>query len=209
MGGGARDCGQNMNLGICMAGLESGFERALDRAKAGETFVYCEIGVAHCETFQSVCKLLDERKALWRAIAIDPWVPAFEAYQKKIAPDFGPDKALLLVQTREDAFATEKERIGDRLDFVFIDGCHTKKCVVGDFLSVEPLVVPAGIVVFHDFDDIDKGWQQHCSVSGTGVLPAVKELGLFDDTRPGWKRLPDWIADASKNGFNCGVFEKL
>lgn len=199
-----------------MAGLEDQFERALrERAKEGEPFVYAEIGTAHADTWLSVCRVLQTTDAQWRTVGVDPWVPAFESYQQKIAPEFGPDKALLLVQTREEAFATEKERIGDRLDFVFIDGCHTKQCVMGDFLAVEPLVVPGGLVVFHDMDENDKGVQTHCGIRENGVIPALRELGLLgdsgivDDMRPGWKRLPDWIADEAKNGANCGVFEKL
>lgn len=199
-----------MKLGICLAGVEDQFERALrDRAKDGQPFVYAEIGVAHCDSWIEVCHVLSTTNSNWRTIGIDNWVHAFENYQQKIAPEFSPDKALLLVQTREEAFATEKERIGDRLDFVFIDGCHTKKCVMGDFLAVEPLVVPGGLVVFHDFDFIDKGLQTHCNIYENGVIPAAEELGLMSNCRPGWKRLPDWIADASKNGCNCGCFQRV
>lgn len=206
-----------MTVGICMGGLEEVFERTLlERAKQDQPFVFLEIGTAHCDTLQSVCRLLATTKAQWRTIAIDPWTYSFEAYMQKIAPEFSPEKALMLVQTREEAFSTEKERIGDRLDFVFIDGCHTKRCVMGDFLAVEPLVVPGGLVVFHDFDTQDKGFQSHCGINENGVMAAAEELGLLlndsrDDrtVRPGWKRLPTWIADASKNGANCGCFLKL
>lgn len=198
-----------MNLGICCSGLEDQFERALrERAKDDQSFVFMEIGTAHCDTLASVCKVLATTKAQWRVVAIDPWQYACENYMKKISPEFGPDKALLLVQTREQAFATEKERIGDRLDFVFIDGCHAKPCVIGDFLSVEPLVVPGGLVVFHDTNQPPGGIQEHCNAQ-PDVQGALEELGLWNDTLAGWKRLPDWIADASKNGFNCGVFQRV
>lgn len=200
---------ETMKVGICMQGLEEVFERTImERAKADEPFVFLEIGTAHCDTLQSVCRLLATTKSQWRVIAIDPWVYSFEAYQQKIAPEFSPDKALLLVQTREEAFKTEKERIGDRLDFVFIDGCHSKRCVIGDFLSVEPLVVPGGLVVFHDINQPPGGIQEHCNAQ-PDVQGALEELGLWNDTLSGWKRLPDWISDASKNGFNCGVFERV
>lgn len=202
-----------MKLGICLDGVEEQFERALlERAKPGQPFVYCEIGTAHCDTWVSVCRILDSTvesdKALWRTIGIDPWVHAFENYMTKIAPEFGPEKALLLVQTREEAFEKEKERIGDRLDFVFLDGCHSKQCVIGDFLSVEPLVVPGGLVVCHDIDQPPSGIQAHCNAP-CGVKEALEELGLWQNTRPGWKRLPDWTCDKTKNAFSCGVFERL
>lgn len=199
-----------MKLGICLQGVEEQFERALrERAKDGEPFVYFECGVANCDTWLSVCQVLSTTGALWRTLGCDPWVHALEAYQKKIEPTFPLSKALMFVQSREQAFATEKERIGDRLDFVFIDGCHTKKCVMGDFLAVEPLVVPGGLVVFHDWDNNDKGFQTHCGINENGVLAGAAELGLLPISRNGWKQLPDWIADTSKNGCHCGVFEKL
>lgn len=199
----------SMSLGICLQGVEAEFENALRRrAKQSELFVYLECGTAHGDTWLSVCRVLASTGAKWRTIGIDNWIYAFEEYQKKIAPEFGPDKALLLVQTREQAFATEKDRIGDRLDFVFIDGCHARPCVMGDFLSVEPLVVPGGIVVFHDLNQPPGGIQEHCNAT-PDVAGALEELGLLQHARTGWRRLPDWIADASKNGFNCAVFEKV
>lgn len=198
-----------MKLGICCSGLEDQFERALrERAKDWQSFVYCEIGTAHADTWLSVCRFLDHTEAQWRTIGIDPWVHAFENYHNKIAPEFGPDKALLLVQTREEAFATEKERIGDRLDFVFIDGCHARLCVMEDFVSVEPLVVSGGLVVFHDIDQPPGDIQTHCNAD-QDVKGALEHLGLWQNVRPGWRRLPDWQADKTKNGFSCGVFERL
>lgn len=198
-----------MNLGICTAGLETEFERALrERAKAGEPFVYLEIGTAYCDTWLAVCRVLTTTQANWRTVAVDPWTHSLENYMAKIAPEFGPDKALMLVQTREEAFRTEMERIGNRLDFVFIDGCHAEPCVRGDFLAVEPLVVPGGLVVFHDIFPEPSNFQPHCQ-QGSGVRYALAGLGLMDGDRRGWRRKPDWIADRALNGADCGVFEKL
>lgn len=200
-----------MGLGICLSGVEEEFERALrERAVRGMPFVYLECGTANADTWINVCHVLRTTGAQWRTIGVDPSVYAYENYQKKIEPQFGIERALMLVHTREEAFEKEKVRIGNRLDFVFIDGCHTKRCVMGDFLAVEPLVVSGGLVVFHDFDLLDKGEQTHCGMGAkAGVVEATAELGLYGGNRPGWKRLPNWIADASKNGADCGVFEKL
>lgn len=199
------------NFGICTAGTEEQFEAALrELANPGQPFVYCEIGVAHCETWRAVCEILSETGALWRTIGIDPWIYAFEAYQKGIEPLYGIDRALMLVQTREEAFATEMERIGPRLDFVFIDGCHGKPCAIGDFLAVESLVVPGGLVVFHDFGPDSQGteMQTHC-LQPVGVREATADLRLLQDMRPGWSRLPDWVGDKSRNGATCGCFQRL
>lgn len=198
-----------MTLGICLSGVEDQFERALlERAKPHQPFVYVEIGTAHAETWLSVCRVLDTTFSNWRTIGIDPWDKAMDAYLAKIQPEFPIDKALLLVATREVAFATEKERIGDRLNFVFLDGCHSKKCVIGDFEAVEPLVVPGGLVVFHDIEDVDGDIQVHC-MAERGVREGLKELGLWYESRQGWRRLPDWQCDKTKNAFSCACFEKL
>lgn len=197
----------SIELGICLQGVEAEFEHALrERAKAKEPFVFMEIGTAHCETWLNVCRLLATTKANWRTIGIDPSPDALDAYKLRIEPEFGHDRALLLVRTREGAFAAENERIGNRLDFVFIDGCHAKLCVMGDFFSVEPLVVRGGLVVFHDTDQPAGGIQPHCN-AGADVKGALEELGLWQDSRPGWKRLPDWTCDKTKNAFSCAVFQ--
>ncbi len=198
-----------MTLGICLSGVEENFERALrERATDGQPFVYLELGTANAETWFPVLLLLQETDAKWRTIGIDPATYAFENYYKKIAPYFTTDEALMLVQTREQAFTTEKDRIGNRLDFVFIDGCHSQKCAMADFLSVEPLVVPGGLVVFHDIEQVPGEIQEHCNAP-RGVREALEELGLWKNTRPGWKRLPDWTCDKTKNAFSCACFEKV
>lgn len=201
-----------MKFGILTDGTEEAFEQALrERAKDGQPFVYCEIGVCQCETWLAVCQILEQTKSDWKTIGIDPWVYAYEAYQKRIEPLFKPDKALMLTQTRQQAFWTERHQIGNRLDFVFIDGCHASPCVKGDFLAVEPLVVPGGLVVFHDFgpDSQVADPQPHCNRDRIEVREATMELGLLPETRPGWKRLPDWVGDKTKNGATCGCFQKL
>lgn len=203
-----------MKLGICLEGTEEKFEAALrERAKPAQPFAYVEIGVAHCGTFHSVCAILESSVALWRAIAIDPSneaKTAFDAFLEQSEIEFGgsvADAAIFIQATREEAFRDHRDKIGDRLDFVFVDGCHSEPCATGDFLAVEPLVVPGGLVVFHDCWNGPAGIQPHCQMD-LGVIPALKKLGLFDDTRPGWKRLPDWTTDMTKNAWPCGVFTK-
>lgn len=198
-----------MKLGICLEGCEEQFERALrERAKDHQAFVYVEIGTAQADTWLNVCRVLRTTNSFWRTIGIDPSPDALDSYTRKIEPEFNHIEALMLVETREKAFETEIGRIGKWLDFVFLDGCHSKKCVIGDFEAVEPLVVLGGLVVFHDIEDVDGDLQMHC-MAPRGVRKGLEELGLWQNTRPGWKRLPDWQCDKTKNAFSCACFEKL
>lgn len=188
-----------MKLGICLEGTEEKFEAALrERAKPWQSFVYLEIGVAQCGTFDAVASILNDTPAMWRAIGIDPSPETRELFDRKYC-----GRAHLITATREEAFRDHRDKIGDRLDFVFVDGCHSEPCATGDFLAVEPLVVPGGLVVFHDCRIGIGGRQPHCQME-PGVIPALEKLGLLDASRPGWNRLPDW-----NSVWPCGVFEKI
>src|SRR5688572_23451118 len=73
-----------MNLGICMAGLEPHFERALrTRFKPGHPFHYVEIGVAYCQTLRAVVDVLSDMGEGWTATGIDPWDAAREHFLKQ------------------------------------------------------------------------------------------------------------------------------
>jgi hypothetical protein len=62
----------------------------------------------------------------------------------------------------------------DKVDFLFIDGDHSYKSVLSDWLLYSPLVSSGGMVVFHDTKEI--------SEEGGGVPRLISELetGRFD-----------------------------
>jgi hypothetical protein len=109
----------------------------------------------------------------------------------------------LLSETREQAFAQWNQF----LDFVFIDGCHGKPCVMGDFQACEPWVNKGGLVVFHDFGERSVGQlQPHCN-GPSNVVGALKELGLLDGSKEEWVQ-GCWFGDRAKMGADCAVFER-
>src|SRR5690349_23759916 len=74
-----------MNLGICLAGVEDQFERALlERADAVERLFYLECGTAGCDTFLGVHEVLSQTGRDFYMIGIDPSKDAQWAYEKKI-----------------------------------------------------------------------------------------------------------------------------
>lgn len=194
-------------FGICMAGLEEAFVKALrERALPGREFNYVEIGVAYCQTMRAVAKVLKNNIARWSVTGIDPSDIALEHFYKAFTSD---DQLWCSYQFFNQARKCTFKSWSLPIHFAFIDGCHSKSCVMGDFLDVERFAVPGALVVFHDFGEgsVGSSFQPHCGVQAD-VRGAVKELGLFDETRPGWKRLPDWIGDKTRQGADCGVFER-
>jgi hypothetical protein len=195
-----------MNLGICLSGVEDNFEHALrERAKKCDRLFYCEIGTASCETFLGVHDVLSECAKDFYMIGIDPAKEAQEAYDLKIT---NKAHSTFINLTRGEAFYACPNYYGNRLDFVFLDGCHSKGCVMADFLEIAPILVKGGLVVFHDIEDEPGDYQPHCKAP-RGVREGLQDIGLWQDSRPGWKRLPDWTCDKTKNAFSCACFEKL
>lgn len=198
-----------MTFGICMTGVEEKFELALrERATRGQPFVYLEIGTALFGTFKSACTILESTGADWKAIGIDPSKESREAFESLRAGSLAASQRVTFISgTREEAFREHGDKIGDKLHFVFIDGCHSEGCATGDFLAVEPLVQSGGLVVLHDHWPGPSGLQPHCRAE-LGVIPAVQKLGLFDNSRTGWWRLPDWETTVPNN-WPCGCYEKV
>lgn len=192
-------------FGICMAGCEERFEALLKEqatTAADTLFTYLEIGVAYAGTFKAVHDILVETGRAFEMIGIDPG--DYGALEKAAK---WPNVKMLKM-TREDAF---RRNLVSRMDFAFIDGCHSKKCVKEDFLAVEKLIKPGGIVVFHDFgiDSVGAGLPPHCLTEKTDVRGAAEELQLLPCTRPGWEMLGEWQGDKARQGFDCGVYRKL
>lgn len=202
-------------FGICTAGLEAEFVKALrERALPGREFNYVEIGVAYCQTMRAVADTLAQTEAKWTVTGIDPWPVALEQYSQRFEVDLktaqGASRIRFWELERETVFRHFWGSLHNhQIHFAFIDGCHSRQCVMGDFLDVEKFAVPGALVVFHDFgeESVGTSFQPHCGVQAD-VRGAVKELGLFDESRPGWKRLPDWIGDKTRQGADCGVFER-
>lgn len=193
---------QPRHFGICTAGIEIDFERSVidgvERCN-NEAFTYLEIGLAYGETFRAVHAILTEVSKPFVMLGIEP-------------ENFGAIDLLsqmpyvtIFKSTREAAMLQWQLP----LDFAFIDGCHSCTCAKGDFISVEPWIKRQGIVVFHDIQPEAYGQiQPHCQAP-CNVRGALVELGLLDRQRPGWNRLQDWKGDRTRQGADCGVFQRL
>jgi hypothetical protein len=97
---------------------------------------------------------------------------------------------------------------------VFIDADHSKNEVIKDFLAVEPHVEKGGFIMFHDAGEIETGSDlQALTGEYINVRGALKELGLLNNTRDGWKFVKEIPGGKAKGtsqwGNSCVVIEKL
>jgi hypothetical protein len=212
------------------------FNSALMANDPDRDFNYLEIGAAHASTLAGMCAFFDRelKQAHWRAIGVD--IPSGWCFNKAnceraLAEWYVPCKTVWDVDELEhrkctviDCGSLEFLRHTNlKFNLVFIDGCHSAVCAAQDFVLVEPLVQPGGVVIFHDADYVQQGsrsekeqrpfkkpeelfgvqrwiedWdiQPHCGF-GIGVRKALHCLDLLNGKRPGWKLLYDVTPDIS------------
>lgn len=73
------------------------------------------------------------------------------------------------------------------IHFGLIDGAHCKCCSTQDFLKLEPHIAKGGLVLFHDAGKLEYGTDHQHDGHYIEVRDTVTDLGLFNNTRPGWK----------------------
>jgi predicted O-methyltransferase YrrM len=223
---GTKESGMSREFGICFAGLEEKFERYIRMvAEQNSTVVYMEIGVASGQTLVSVAEILRESGRGWTAVGIDlpegyslershilaranaRGIPCsiveFNHCTQMVLPKY--EGITVYLKPSQQFLQSNWEY---PLDFVLIDGCHCKNCVMDDFKLVEPHVTHGGIVAFHDFGQDSVGEPQPHGDTGD-TLGACLELGLTDGARSGWRQLDTIVGDKNNNGRDLGVFQRL
>lgn len=220
------------DLGLCQAGNAPVFQEVFDdlykQFPTGIT--YAEIGVGSGGTLLWAARYMKEHFKDWRAIGIDlPGGYSFCAHSvvnrcagnffvrfiteevrdiENPKPWYALANGVTLVFAPSQAVFRRFWPKGLPLHCVLIDGCHGRSCVVGDFLSVEPLVEEGGYVLFHDYGQDSVGeFQPHCGVGDT--WGAIEDLRLIYNNRPGWKFVKHNIADKTKDGRDLGVYKRV
>lgn len=187
-----------------MAGNEQAFCDALDLAlnsplwNPNDQFLYYEIGVGNGDTMEAVHSWLTQRNVDHIIIGVD-------------VPDYSgtacTHDVIVLDKSGSEVFLSN---ISQRANFIFIDACHGAPCVTRDFLLAEKKIKPGGVICFHDTDHNCQGnhFQAHCG-TGIDVRRAVQELGLLDDTRPGWRKVNETFGDMTKAGHGALFVQKV
>ena len=92
---------------------------------------------------------------------------------------------------------TWKIKVNRPIDLLYIDGDHNFQCVFEDFNSWLPFMKSGGVVVFHDYDPVERGGLVHFGVRV--CLDTIIEQNLLDDIRHDYKLLSGRV----KNGNVC------
>lgn len=190
-------------LGFCMKGSEQAFIDALTTAARScqvPTFVYCEIGLGHLQTFTAVFNYLDSFGIPFRMIGVD-----LQEWQN---PDPRNDERFSFHLSGSRSFF---EHSKEWLSFIFIDGCHSYNCFTADFLGAESCLLCGGVVCIHDVDPACQGTgaQYHCNGEKIGVRRACQDLGLITLTRPGWKLIQETPGTEDNSGRGCLFLQKI
>lgn len=192
-------------------------------AKLPGTFQYLEIGLAFAGTFSGVIKAIERNRIdPWMAYGIDKAVGGWEYRPEMVAsalakwnPDFSGQPSGITnrpqIHTCGSVEFLRRYSPGHHFNFVLIDGCHSTGCCTQDFVLVEPLVKPGGIVMFHDADAGQQGpdfdVQPHCKI-GIGVRQALISLDILGGGRPGWRVMDDTVPTEAHPGRGSVFIQK-
>lgn len=225
-----------IRLGGCEEALESLIRQQLAAIPRENGYTLIEIGSAGCVTLRAfrdiVAEMPDGRERVVIGVDLTPdkaWslnmvevnqsfygVPHQIVYPEKgqswRAPfAFSTTMTLCLLSEPREWLAGPTSP--QKLDFVFVDGCHGK-CAGLDFLAIEHKVNPGGVVVFHDFGELETGsdWQHHCR-EFINVRSYVHRLGLAapcNVPRKGWRFLGEIKGSRHQglDGNSCAVVQR-
>ena len=153
--------------------------------KDGEPFRYVEIGIGPGQTLYAVAAALSTMPDCpdWHCYGVDLLGLATGGESLARYHPFTDQISIHLCGSRDYFRANVL-----RYDYAFIDGCHGRACAMADFLDVEPVMKPGGIICFHDAEEACQGlyYQEHCK-EPIGVRRGLSELGLLNGSRPGWE----------------------
>ena len=202
---------QPHRFGIRMGGLEAPLQDLITQhaglAAPDRPYNLVEIGSAGCVTLRAFKDILSAARGdrPWRVLGLDlPEDKAWSLDWNEIRTAFDGVPHILRDGVDLSTYATNQmylmlladprtylhDAFPFPIDFCFIDGCHGK-CAGRDFCAIESKVAPGGVVVFHDYGEIEQGtdYQIHCR-EFISVRSYVHRLGLASPCitpRKGWR----------------------
>ncbi len=195
-----------------------------------DDYTLVEVGSAGCVTLRAFTDIIDVARSgqPWRTIGFDlPPGKAWSLDMNEVARSFaglpwnvihhpvtlGSIAGGMSLQLMDDPRAFLRDQFPFPIDMVFIDGCHGK-CAGRDFLAIEAKVREGGLVVFHDYGELEQGtdFQSHCR-EFISVRSYVHRLGLnqpCNEPRKGWR----WVTEIKGSrhwggdGNSCAVIQR-
>ena len=83
-----------------------------------------------------------------------------------------------ITRLRGDSALYDYSSLG-KLDFVFVDGCHSKKCIEADTNAILPLLAKGATVLWHDYGGGFYGVTKHLNQLGESLpLQRIEKTSL-------------------------------
>ncbi len=227
----------------CERPLEDLLTQHVSACPINRTYIVIEIGSAGCTTLRAFKDIISEKRGLnpWIVFGFDLTEDkAWSLNWDEINAAFNGDPNILREEhcgLEESLFYTNRmylwllddprsflwrpsdglhgvpKGFSGSIDFAFIDGCHGA-CSGHDFEAIEKKVSIGGLVVFHDYGEIEQGtdFQPHCN-EFINVRTYVHKLGLAApcrEPRKGWRFVGE--IKGSRNfggdGNSCAVIQR-
>jgi len=150
----------------------------LIRASRPETTL--EVGLAYGVSALFICEALTEVGGRVH-IAIDPMQRGWENLGLRHVEQAGYGSLLEHHEAPSYRVLPALEAAGRRIDFAFIDGCHTFDYAMVDFFYIDRLLRPGGVLV------LDDAWS----------YPAIRKLARYIATHRRYAPIDTGIADAA------------
>ena len=191
-------------------------------------FKYYEIGCAGCITLKAITDIVHENITHnnWLVEGIDlskesslNWQEINSVFSAQTLQVFdngisninylNPPRTRLLLWSDPRKYTKSLEN--NSLDIALIDGNHNELNVTEDFLSIESKVKKDGLVLFHDFCELEQGTDPQAGGGFIEVRKACENLNLINNKREGWVFVKEikgsryWGGD----GNGLGVFKKI
>lgn len=175
----------NSEWGIAMEGCEEPIQRAfkfaIDGMEEDAPLSYIEIGVGEGRTISEICKMLNDSGREFIVVAVDikgGWSLNEEEFYKNTR-SFS-DKIELNLQGSPGAL---KQFSNESIFAIMIDGDHSKEAVIEDFKEADRILIPGGIILFHDSGAEDQGKDVfEKQPNGIRVREAIDEIDLSNYT---------------------------
>ena len=193
-----------IRMGGCEAPLEDLLKQSMVMCPADQCYTLVEVGSAGCTTLRAFKDIISETRgqAPWRVIGFDlppdkAWSLDMEEVRRNgvehiiTEPEIqAPYENVLSLILIDDPRQYIRDTFPFSIQFAFIDGSHGKSCGL-DFLALEQKISPGGLVVFHDYGEIEQGtdWQT-VDREFINVRTYVHRLGLAkpcNEERKGWR----------------------
>jgi hypothetical protein len=149
--------------------------------------LFIEIGVYQAKTSKMICQVLNDEMRQARMINTDITAQAKKRWHQRCTGGNWPCVKRQYVEGGIKKVIRELKIQPESVTWLFLDGCHCKKCCSSDLKWSRDLIRTGGFLLVHDTDPghmggpKDQAYHDPKTPQGFGVIPALEEARLETD----------------------------